>query len=187
MAPNPEAIITGRVLPGGDPRAVPSTKDDPEPYDYTGESHCYVLYPNNMALSRSAVLNFGGFDERVHGAEDNDFCYRWLRAGRSLRYEPDLIVWHDDWRTHAELERLYKAYARAQGLFYAKHIRQGDLPLLGVLAGDLTAGLRCLATAPLTGRPRWADPGRANVPWMLVGLVEGWRRFPTRPSRRERK
>jgi GT2 family glycosyltransferase len=184
----PEAIVTGRVLPGGRQRPVPSTKEDPEPCDYTGETHCYVLYTNNMGLSRSAALDFGGFDERFDfGAEDNDFCYRWLRAGRTLRYEPDLVVWHDDWRTPAELERVYIAYARAMGPFYAKHLRQGDLLLLRQLAGELLAGLRSLVSGPLKGRPRWKDPQRAVLPWLPIGLVEGLRRFPSGPSQRARK
>jgi GT2 family glycosyltransferase len=178
----PEAVITGRVLPGGDPRAVPSTKDDPEPHDYTGERHCYALYANNMGLRRSAALHFGGFDEHFEWpAEDNDFCYRWLRAGRTLRYEPDLVVWHDEWRTHDELERVYKAYAHAQGVFYAKHIRRGDLLLLRDVAGELAAGVRGAVSAPFTRRPRWTDHRRAVMPWLLVGFVEGWWRLARPP------
>jgi GT2 family glycosyltransferase len=177
MRAKPQAIVTGRVVPEGDPRAVPSTKDDPEPRDYTGEIHCGVLFPNNMALDRSAVLKFGGFDERVHGAEDNDLCYRWLRAGHTLCYEPDMVVWHDDWRSHAELERLWVAYARAQGGFYAKQIRHGDWAVMRHLTAELWKGLRSKLFAPLSREPRWTDPQRATVPWLLVGLAESWRRF----------
>ncbi len=182
LAARPEAIVTGRVKPAGDPLAVPSTKDDPQPHDYTGETHCYALYANNMGASRSAVLDFGGFDERFDkAAEDNDLCYRWLRAGRSLHYEPDLVVWHDDWRTPAQLKQLYAEYARAQGAFYAKHIRRGDRYLLRQVAGDLQAWLRSIMPASPTARTRWTDPRRAVVPWLLVGFAEGWRRFATEP------
>jgi GT2 family glycosyltransferase len=174
LAASPEAIITGRVVAGGDPHAVPSTKDDPEPRDFTGESAWYVLFANNMGFSRSAVLDFGGFDERFESAaEDNDLCYRGLRAGRTLRYEPDLVVWHEDWRTPDELKRVYAGYARAQGLFYAKHLWQGDPHLLREFAGDLIAGVR--------------EPRRPILPWLPIGLVEGWWRFSKRPSLRGRK
>jgi len=131
-----------------------------------------------MGVSRSAALNFGAFDERFErAAEDNDFCYRWLRAGRALHYEPDLVVWHDEWRTPDQLKRRYAAYAHGQGVFYAKHIRHGDLVLLRSLAGDLLAGLRGVLSAPLGRRARWPDPRRSVLRWLPVGLIEGWRKF----------
>ena len=69
-------------MPGAaDPRTVPSTKDDPAPRELTGELLPGLLYPANMAVSRTLALELGGFDERIEAAEDNDFCYRWLRAG----------------------------------------------------------------------------------------------------------
>ena len=91
---------------------------------------------------RGAVLE-GGFDELfgpAEAAEDNEFCYRWLRSGGSLRYEPSLVVWHHDWRSPRELERLYVRYARGQGFFYAKHLRRGDL--------GCCAGLDATSTGP---------------------------------------
>jgi GT2 family glycosyltransferase len=103
------AIVTGRVLPVGDPRAVPSTKADPLPVDLSSERRGGWLFGNNMALPRDAVLELGGFDEHFgpnEAAEDNEFCYRWLRAGRTLRYEPSLVVEHHDWRSPEELRRL---------------------------------------------------------------------------------
>ncbi len=106
VAGDRNTIVTGRVLPVGDPVAVPSIKDEPMPHDFTGEVHAGALFPNNMALHRSTVLTAGGFDEHFgpeEAAEDNEFCYRWLRSGRTLRYEPSLVVWHHDWRTPDQL------------------------------------------------------------------------------------
>lgn len=171
-------IVTGRVLPSGDPAAVPSWKDDPRPRDFTGERHGGALFPNNMALHRDEVLAQGGFDERfgpAEAAEDNEFCYRWLRAGRSLRYEPDLVVWHNDWRSRAELERLYISYARGQGFFYAKHLRKGDPTMLRFLARDLYWALRSLAAAAVKHRETWVDPRRGILRGLPGGLVHGWR------------
>ena len=69
-----------------------------------------------------ACGRLGGFDEHfVSAAEDCDLCYRWLRAGRSLRYEPGMVVWHDDWRDDAQLDRLHTYYQYWLAFFYAKH------------------------------------------------------------------
>lgn len=174
----PEGIVTGRVLPVGDPDAVPSTIDLPTARDYTGERHCRALYAGNMVASRSTVLGFGGFDERiVPSSEDNDFCYRWLRAGRVLRYEPDLVVWHHDWRTRDQLEQLYLTYARGQGVFYAKHLRRGDLHVLRYLARDLVAGIAGALEGAVRGTPLWPDARRRILRGLAWGLVTGWRQF----------
>ena len=179
MAANPGAIVTGRVRAGGDPRAVPSTIDDPLPRDYSGRLSVGALFANNMGLPSAAVISIGGFDERfLTAAEDNDLCYRWLRAGRRLLYEPELVVWHHDWRSEEELEKLYVRYARSQGMLYAKHLRRRDLKVLPFLARDLYEGIRASAGGLLLrGRPRWADRRRGLVRGLPMGLVRGWRVF----------
>ena len=173
----PGAVLTGRVLPTGDPRAVPSTIDDPQPREHTGEVACGALYPNNMVLPRSRARALGGFDDRVLSAEDNDFCYRWLRGGWPLRYEPELVVWHHEWRSREELERLYVRYYEGQGRFYAKHLRRRDLNVMRFLARDLLSALRGLAAARVKGRPRWTDPRRGIPAGLARGLIEGWSVF----------
>jgi GT2 family glycosyltransferase len=182
MRANPDGIVTGRVLPDGDPLAVPSTRDDPSPHDYTGDLSCFPLFPNNMALPRARALELGGFDEGLPAAPDNDFCYRWLRDGKRLRYEPDMVVWHHDWRTSADLERLYVRYARGQGAFYAKHLRRGDFHMLRFIARDLIGGCRALASAAVRGRPRWTDPRRPMLTAMPHGLIRGWRAYAKGPD-----
>jgi len=179
-AAHPGAIVTGRVLPVGDPRAVPSTKDDPVPVDLSSERRGGWLFGNNMALPRDSVLDLGGFDERFgpeEAAEDNEFCYRWLRAGRPLRYEPSLAVEHHDWRSPDELERLYVRYARGEGYFYAKHLRRGDLRMLRFVVRDVAWGVRALASGLLKGRESWTDSRRGVFKGMPGGLAAGWRVF----------
>ncbi len=187
---HPGAIVTGRVLPPDGSAYVPSTKTDPEPHDFTGTLVSGVLYPANMATSRRCLQEIGGFDERpsLVVAEDNDLCYRWLAEGRPFRYEPDLLVWHHDWRTPEELVRTYKAYARSQGGFYAKHLHAGDLRILRLLRWDLTHGVVSVMRGALRREPRWHDPYREMVVSLLVGLVAGWReaRALDRPSSRRR-
>jgi GT2 family glycosyltransferase len=180
MSESPGGIITGQVLPGagGGQRAVPSTLIDTTPHDYTGELHCHVLYAGNMVCSRDAVLELGGFDPRiVPAAEDCDLCFRWLKAGRQLRHVPELVIWHNDWRSPAELERHYVGYYRGQGRFYAKHLRAGELRVLRFMIRDFHGMARSAAAWLLRGTPRWSDFRRGALPGLLQGLWWGWREF----------
>ena len=173
----PHRIVTGRVLPLKSSTYVPSTKSSTEPEDFTGRKDvATALFTNNVVLSRSAILRIGGFDERKSmrlAAEDNDLCYRWLRSGRSLRYEPSLVVWHHDWRSPADLVGTHINYARGQGAFYAKHLYCGDRQILRMIRADLRGGLRSLAVGLLMRRDRSTDPEREVVPYLLIGFVHG--------------
>ena len=154
---DPDAIVSGRVRPQGDPDVVPSTIDDPIRRDHVGGPG-FVLYTQCMALRGSDVLGFGGFDGRIRpSAEDNDLSYRWLRAGRRIRYEPDFVVWHQDWRTREQLERMYVGYGVGQGMVYAKHLRRGDLVVARFLARDLYAIGRGFARRVVRGPPPVVD------------------------------
>lgn len=175
---HPDGIVTGRVMPAGDSPYVPSVRTDPEPHDHTGTLASGVLFPANMVANRRRILEIGGFDERpslMVAAEDNDLCYRWLSEGRTFRYEPDLVVWHQDWRSPEQLVQTYKAYGRAQGGYYAKHIHAGDLRILRLLRWDIRQGLRSTARGVLRREPRWQDPYREMVFPLLAGLIAGWR------------
>ena len=178
LAADPEALLTGQVLPAArDARTVPSTIVLDEPRDYSGQLLCSVLYTGNMAGSRRAILDLGGFDERIReAAEDCDFCYRWLRDGRRLRYVPELRVWHHDWRSGQELISLHAGYHYGQGMFYAKHLRAGDLTMMRFIAHDVYSWLSSLAGSA-RGMPRWADARRGTIRGLQAGLRAGWRAF----------
>jgi GT2 family glycosyltransferase len=179
------AIVTGRVLPVGDVEAVPSTIDDPEPHDYTGEYRYNALYTNNMVCSRSELVAFGGFDERFRvTGEDNDLCYRWLKAGRTLRYEPSLVVWHHDWRSPRELERLYVQYGVADGMLYAKLLLQRDWRAARQLRRHLREGFRGLGARVVRGRARASDWRQGILRGLPIGLVKGLVVFRAEARRR---
>jgi GT2 family glycosyltransferase len=169
-------IVTGRVRPLGDPAAVPSTIDDPVGREYSREV-AFVLYTQSMALHRTVLLEFGGFDGRIQpAAEDNDLSYRWLRAGRRIRYEPDFAVWHHDWRSPDQLDRLYINYGIGQGMVYGKHLRRGDLLVARYLAGAVAAGLRGFLAQMIRRRRRnHGDPRLGLLRGLPTGLVRGWR------------
>jgi GT2 family glycosyltransferase len=174
---DPTAILTGRVPQAGEGEKIWS-RDDRALRDYTGTVNCAALYPANMAADRRAIMELGGFDERLHAAEDNDLTYRWLRAGRRLVYHPDLVVWHHTWRTPAELNALYVGYGRAQGTFYAKHLRRGDLRMLRFIASDVVHTIAGLLAGLLRGKP-WTYWRRGIVFGLPAGLIQGWRTFRT--------
>jgi GT2 family glycosyltransferase len=178
MAQVPDGMVSGRVLPVGDPAMVPSIRTEMEPEDWTGRLGKGVLWPANMAVGRTELLELGGFDERPSlrlAAEDNDLGYRWIAGGRRFRYVPAMVVHHHDWRSRDELRATYAAYAEGQGAFYAKHLRAGDRRVLGFLLSDLGLGLRSLLGAVRHRRPSWQDPRRAFLRHLPVGFVRGWR------------
>jgi GT2 family glycosyltransferase len=176
LAERPSTILTGRVLAPDESIYVPSTIDDTRARDYVGELHVSAIFGNNMAFNRDAVLAIGGFDERFTlAADDNDLCYRWLRAGGRIRYEPEMVVWHHDWRSPDELDGLYVRYARFQGLFYAKHLRDGDLGVVPFILRDIRDGVVGLRDRYLRGRPRGSDWRQGVLRGLPAGLLAGWR------------
>jgi GT2 family glycosyltransferase len=140
-----QTVVTGQVLPlqihGGG--IVPTTKVDPTPRVYSGRIAEDVLYPLNMALYRSAFDDIGCFDERLGpgtpfpAAEDNDLGLRLLRAGYQIRYVPEPIVYHRDWRSEDQLWSLRWSYGRGQGAYYAKHLSIRDGHMTRRMLGDV--------------------------------------------------
>jgi GT2 family glycosyltransferase len=173
---DPGSIVTGRVRPFGDPAVVPSTIDDPVEREYA-QKPAFVLFTQSMAVHRSRLLEFGGFDERIQpSAEDNDLSYRWLKAGLPIRYEPDFVAWHHDWRSPEQLARLYVDYGIGQGMVYGKHLRRGDVRVVSYLVTAIAGAARARLAQSVGRYPRaHADPRLGFVRGLRVGLVRGWR------------
>jgi GT2 family glycosyltransferase len=172
---DPDTIVTGRVRPQGDPDVVPSTNDDPVAREYSRQV-AFVLYTQSMALHRRVLLEFGGFDGRIRpAAEDNDLSYRWLRAGRRIRYEPDFVVWHHDWRSREQLERLYVGYGIGQGMVFGKHLRRGELAVLPHLGAAVYWSARAVVARLVRGAGPRPDPRLGMLRGLPTGLVRGWR------------
>ena len=176
MQASPHGIVTGFVRAAENNRLVPSTKESMAPEDFTGTRRCDVLYTGNAAMNRHMVLAMGGFDARfARCAEDNDLCYRWLKAGGVLRYTPDMVVVHHGARRPEELERLHAGYYFGQGQFYGKHLRARDPAVLRFLIRDIRDVLRAWAARILLRRERWTDPRRAILRALPAGICSGWR------------
>jgi GT2 family glycosyltransferase len=191
MQTNLSGIVTGQVLPAeGAEGVVPSTITSDAPTEWTGIITRGVLYSGNMACDRDSLLAEGAFDERRSlrfAAEDNDLCHRWAKARRPLRYEPQLIVTHHDWRSEAEMAAVYARYARGQGAFYAKHLLRGDRDILRFVLSDLWRGTRP-SMARILRRETAARASAYVLPAMLVGLADGaWDALSRGVRRRFRK
>ena len=178
----PRAVVTGQVR-GGEPEVpggfAASLVTAEQPMVYEGRVGDDILYPNNMALYRSAVDEVGLFDERLGpgtrrfpgGGEDNDFCYRLLEAGYRIVYEPRAVLYHRAWRPPGDYIRLRWRYGRGQGGFYGKHIGLRDRHVLWRLTRD--SGSLCwriLRDAPR--RPRVAAGHGAFLAGLLSAAVE---------------
>ena len=181
VATRAELLATGRVMPDGEVDLVPSCKTSDEPREYRGELEVSLLFPANMVAHRSELLAIGGFDEAfARAAEDGDLCFRWLRSGRTLRYEPAMTVWHRDWRSRDEVLALNVRYAFDQGRMYAKHLWQRDWAIAQFVARDAREAVRLMG-ARLLRRPvattDWRRGLARGLPaGLIVGLAEQARR-----------
>jgi GT2 family glycosyltransferase len=174
VARRPELLATGRVMPDGDGDRVPSCKTSEEAREYRNELEVSLLFPANMVAHRAELLALGGFDEAfARAAEDGDLCFRWLRSGRTLRYEPCMTVWHRDWRSADELHALNVRYAFDQGRMYAKHLWRRDWAIAPFVARDGREAMGLMRDR-LRGRPvAAADWRRGLVRGLPAGLAVG--------------
>jgi GT2 family glycosyltransferase len=176
LVANPGAVVTGRVHPAA--AGVPSTISFPAPAMHTRPLlERDPLFAGNMGVSVKVIANVGLFDEAaaLNGAEDNDWGYRALRAGVPILYAPEVMVTHLDWRDKADLARTYRRYARAQGGFYGKHLRQRDLFIARRAARDLVRGPWLILRAAATHNADLAMIGHAETQGILPGILAGFR------------
>lgn len=178
---HPQEVITGQVR-GATTGTAPSLITTPWEVRYTRPLRDRdPLYTGNMGVARTVFEHVGPFDEHPAlwwAAEDNDWAYRALRAGVPIRYVPDTIVSHLDWRSDAALEDVLRRYARGQGGFYGRHLRTGDPFIAGRLARDLARGLWWLVRGVAAHEPQLRRRGRAQLTDLPAGVLAGLRDAP---------
>ena len=131
----------------------------------------------NMAFRRAAVLEVGGFDERLGagtplaGAEDLDMFCRLLHSGWSGVREPASAVVHAHVRHGRDHVDLIGGYARGSGAQVAKALRLA--PPVGASMALVTARRLALRMVRL---PVLAAADRAAALAHARGLVVGLRR-----------
>ncbi|HUC26326.1 MAG TPA: glycosyltransferase [Streptosporangiaceae bacterium] len=95
---------------------------------WTAQQHCgrrevVSLPAANLSVRRQALVDVGGFDERIRfGSEDEDLCYR-LRhrfSNSCLIFEPDAIVTHYFRPSLRDTMRRSRLYGRGSALMYRK-------------------------------------------------------------------
>jgi GT2 family glycosyltransferase len=128
----------------------------------------------NTAVRRDWLERIGGFNERLgagsggQSAEDVDLLYRLLRAGATVRYEPDAIVYHE--RTDATERRATSwRYGFGLGTFCGLSARQRDGYATWMFAGWCLDRGRALAAACV--RRRWWRVPEELL--MLCGATRG--------------
>jgi GT2 family glycosyltransferase len=132
------AAVTGAVLPEpgsalGEREETVTTWRPPGPRLFRKSTEPSGIGAGlNVAFRRSALLETGGFDERLGAGvdlpacEDSDVIHRLLRSHGPVYYTPDAIVSHDAWRGEREQIATDRGYARGGGGWAALALRTGD-------------------------------------------------------------
>ena len=182
---HPDEVITGQVRGEGG-AAAPSLVTSTAEARYTQPLRDRdPLYTGNMGVAQAVFQRVGPFDEHPalwSAAEDNDWGYRALRAGVPIRYVPDAVVEHLDWRSASALADVSRQYARGQGGFYGRHLRRGDPFIAGRLTRDVARGAWWLVRGAATREAALRARGRSQLTELPAGVIAGARR-PGGPRR----
>jgi glycosyltransferase involved in cell wall biosynthesis len=182
---NPCQIIGGRVELH-DPSAAPvtiKTSQAAETLDSPDDLYGF-LHGCNMAIGRAVIEAIGSFDTRfgaggpLISAEDTDLVYRAFKAGIPVRYDPDLVVFHDHGRHSSEqVDKLMKGYRLGMGGFGMKHLLKGDVVPIRLCYWDLYSALQDYAHKRV-GIPHLLTEGHIILGAFkfAVGAALGWSR-----------
>ena len=139
-----------------------------------------------MGVARDVMTRVGLLDEDValRCSEDGEWAYRALRAGVSIKYAPDVIIYHHGWRDTGERQRQYKEYALSSGGFYGKYLRQGDW-FIGLRAiVHYLRELRRLLRSAVTRNAEGMRMSWACLRWLVPGIFAGLRSQSVRAAAR---
>jgi GT2 family glycosyltransferase len=165
LAAEDHELIGGRVLPLPDerPGVVPvSSRISETPREFAGRVPPWDLGSgNNFAVRRSWFERIGGCDERLgpgspgRGGVDMDLFYRLLRAGARGRYDPELLVHHEQKPREGRRSRRgdYGFGMAAACVLWLREAEDGRAA--AVLGRWLSLRLKLLAAALL--RRRWSS------------------------------
>ena len=141
---SPPDFITGQVRVDTRPRrrgtVELSVLVDQNPRTFEpGDDPTTFGHSANMAWRRQALLDIGGFDERLgaggqlRAAEDVDLGWRAVRAGLRGEYCPKAVVTHLRWRTRRESVRIFHDYGVGFGALAVKRSRLDHIPRAAML------------------------------------------------------
>ncbi len=176
--------LTGRVLPLGPETSdtyVVAVRESLSRQEFTGKTLPWIIGGgNNFAMKRDWFERAGGCDEHLgvgspgKAAEDMDLFYRLLRAGATIRYEPNALVYHERTSKGRRLATRW-SYGFGIGAFCSLWLRRGDFYALRVLMNWLGWQSRELIVAGQHRRWPEAHQRLLSLRGTLGGLVYGLR------------
>ncbi len=175
LTQRPREIVTGRVL--ASEVGAPSTITSETPRLYTRSPFKGDGFTGgNFGIALSIFKDVGPFDETeiIRFCEDNEWSFRAFAKGYSIRYLPAVVVVHLHWREEQDMARVYSQYARSQGGWYGRKLRQGDLSFFFRLLYEITRGAKRWCVGTLRKDALRKVNGRAFVVDLLGGFTAGW-------------
>jgi GT2 family glycosyltransferase len=144
----------------------------------------------NIGFRRDLFRDVAGYDVRLgpgsplRTAEDLDLVYCILKAGKTIVYLPDAIVYHDQWRSREEARQRRWEYAFGGAAMLTKHVREdNDLYALRLLV------VRFIDEAPLLFVRGMLGASKESVilSWQnlrgsLSGIGRAWTTFRPSPA-----
>jgi glycosyltransferase involved in cell wall biosynthesis len=100
--------------------------------------------------------------------EDTDFLLKFMKAGRTVHYDPRLVVCHPDWGQGPMTEAYYRK-AHAYGMGMGRLLRAHEFPA-GIVLKYIVRPAGGMLLSALRGRPGGARYYRE----VLVGRLSGW-------------
>src|SRR3954452_20354634 len=174
------AFVAGRIeLPPDHDEATPalSLLPDTESRVINRDSRGLLGISANTAVRRDALVAINGFDTRLGpatwfgGGEDNDFFDRLVRAGYEGRYDPEVCVWHVQWRSGSAFLSVQWSYGKGMGARFAKALMRDRRRALTLLP-EVTrlGGVRNAVSDVRAGARRSWGP---RIVWRL-GVIAGF-------------
>ena len=127
LSADPDVLVGGKTVNTLDHNACSAASQLLVTYLYeyynVQRQHALFFTSNNMAMSRDAFLNIGGFNAQYRraGAEDRELCDLWTHAGRRMVYAETALVRHSHRLTFASFCRQHFRYG--QGALHFREAR----------------------------------------------------------------
>jgi glycosyltransferase involved in cell wall biosynthesis len=184
--PDPPTAMGGRVLPLGE--ATPnsfavSLRTSQIPVEFSGKVAPWVVGTGgNFAVARDWWQRVANYDERLgpgspgRAAEDMDLIYKLLRAGATIQYNPNAIVYHERQTQSRRLEA-WASYSYGIGSFCGKWLRHGDPYALWILGQWFAWHGKRLVLAMVQQQNSEVPQRALTLKGTLLGLVHGLRKF----------
>lgn len=163
-----------KVWPGERPVAI---KTDRMPKFFTGRRNPWKIgHGCNMAFRGNVLSEVGAFDEALgpggalRNCDDADFTYRLLAKGLAAYYEPEVLVYHKQFRHGEDRWELEKDYGIGAGGFYMKHFRYRDPYIVRLIMQRWWGGMLHLLYGCLTLRKVHVRLGWYRIVYSIAGM-----------------